>query len=111
MVELASDFLDRSTPIFRDDVCFFISQSGNPCYVYILKTGGGGGRATILVEGDQERIQAVGVKEMWKGKGGKGIPKVAGTIADYVLPLKRRRTEGWKPGRIGGCKGYRRYGD
>lgn len=29
MVELASDFLDRQTPIFRDDVCFFISQSGN----------------------------------------------------------------------------------
>lgn len=28
MVELASDFLDRRTPIFRDDVCFFISQSG-----------------------------------------------------------------------------------
>lgn len=28
MVELASDFLDRSTPIFRDDVCFFVSQSG-----------------------------------------------------------------------------------
>lgn len=28
MVELASDFLDRGTPIFRDDVCFFISQSG-----------------------------------------------------------------------------------
>jgi len=28
MVDLASDFLDRSTPIFRDDVCFFISQSG-----------------------------------------------------------------------------------
>ncbi|XP_076440959.1 glutamine--fructose-6-phosphate aminotransferase [isomerizing] 2-like isoform X2 [Babylonia areolata] len=28
IVELASDFLDRSTPIFRDDVCFFISQSG-----------------------------------------------------------------------------------
>jgi glucosamine--fructose-6-phosphate aminotransferase (isomerizing) len=28
MVELASDFLDRHTPIFRDDVCFFISQSG-----------------------------------------------------------------------------------
>jgi len=27
-VELASDFLDRSCPIFRDDVCFFISQSG-----------------------------------------------------------------------------------
>lgn len=28
VVELASDFLDRCTPIFRDDVCFFISQSG-----------------------------------------------------------------------------------
>merc|ERR1719238_662565 len=28
MIDLASDFLDRSTPIFRDDVCIFISQSG-----------------------------------------------------------------------------------
>ncbi|XP_035826139.1 glutamine--fructose-6-phosphate aminotransferase [isomerizing] 2 [Aplysia californica] len=28
MVELASDFLDRNTPVFRDDVVFFISQSG-----------------------------------------------------------------------------------
>lgn len=28
VLELASDFLDRETPIFRDDVCFFISQSG-----------------------------------------------------------------------------------
>lgn len=28
MVELASDFLDRCTPVFRDDVCIFISQSG-----------------------------------------------------------------------------------
>merc|ERR1711922_93529 len=28
MGALASDFLDRNTPIFRDDVCFFISQSG-----------------------------------------------------------------------------------
>ncbi|RKO97441.1 hypothetical protein CXG81DRAFT_26991 [Caulochytrium protostelioides] len=27
-VELASDFLDRRTPIFRDDVCVFVSQSG-----------------------------------------------------------------------------------
>ncbi|KAJ1973286.1 glutamine--fructose-6-phosphate transaminase (isomerizing), partial [Dimargaris cristalligena] len=26
--ELASDFLDRRCPIFRDDVCIFISQSG-----------------------------------------------------------------------------------
>ena len=25
---LASDFLDRNTPIFTDDACFFISQSG-----------------------------------------------------------------------------------
>ena len=28
MIELASDFMDRNTPVFRDDVCFFISQSG-----------------------------------------------------------------------------------
>lgn len=28
MTELASDFLDRRCPIFRDDVCFFVSQSG-----------------------------------------------------------------------------------
>merc|ERR1719427_1441943 len=28
MIDLASDFLDRTTPIFRDDACFFISQSG-----------------------------------------------------------------------------------
>eukprot|EP00048_Salpingoeca_helianthica_P021670 m.13678 g.13678 ORF g.13678 m.13678 type:complete len:681 (+) comp6239_c0_seq1:71-2113(+) len=28
IVDIASDFLDRSCPIFRDDVCFFISQSG-----------------------------------------------------------------------------------
>ncbi|VDD94809.1 unnamed protein product [Enterobius vermicularis] len=28
VLELASDFLDRETPVFRDDVCFFISQSG-----------------------------------------------------------------------------------
>ncbi|OON20707.1 glutamine-fructose-6-phosphate transaminase [Opisthorchis viverrini] len=28
MVELASDLLDRRTPIFRDDVCVFVSQSG-----------------------------------------------------------------------------------
>jgi len=28
MIDLASDFIDRSTPVFRDDVCFFISQSG-----------------------------------------------------------------------------------
>ncbi|XP_049850412.1 glutamine--fructose-6-phosphate aminotransferase [isomerizing] 2-like [Schistocerca gregaria] len=26
--EIASDFLDRSPPIFRDDTCFFVSQSG-----------------------------------------------------------------------------------
>lgn len=38
MVELASDFLDRNTPVFRDDVCFFISQSGanNTCNLGIL---------------------------------------------------------------------------
>lgn len=27
-VELASDFLDRKCPVFRDDVCCFVSQSG-----------------------------------------------------------------------------------
>lgn len=27
-VELANDFMDRKTPIFRDDVCFFVTQSG-----------------------------------------------------------------------------------
>jgi glucosamine--fructose-6-phosphate aminotransferase (isomerizing) len=27
-VELASDFLDRRCPIFRSDVCIFVSQSG-----------------------------------------------------------------------------------
>jgi len=27
-VELASDFLDRKTPIFRDDICVLVSQSG-----------------------------------------------------------------------------------
>ncbi|PNH04315.1 Glucosamine--fructose-6-phosphate aminotransferase [isomerizing], partial [Tetrabaena socialis] len=27
-LELASDFLDRRGPIFRDDTCFFLSQSG-----------------------------------------------------------------------------------
>lgn len=28
IVDVASDFLDRECPVFRDDVCFFISQSG-----------------------------------------------------------------------------------
>lgn len=28
ITELASDFLDRRSPIFRDDVCLFVSQSG-----------------------------------------------------------------------------------
>lgn len=27
-VDLASDFLDRRSPVFRDDVCIFVSQSG-----------------------------------------------------------------------------------
>lgn len=27
-VELASDFLDREAPVFRDDTCIFVSQSG-----------------------------------------------------------------------------------
>ncbi|KAK9477791.1 hypothetical protein V1514DRAFT_320749 [Lipomyces japonicus] len=28
VVELASDFLDRRSPVFRDDTCIFVSQSG-----------------------------------------------------------------------------------
>lgn len=38
MVEMSSDFVDRSTPIFRDDVAFFISQSGrfHACMIYGL---------------------------------------------------------------------------
>lgn len=36
MVELASDFLDRNTPVFRDDVCFFISQSGKETISYFV---------------------------------------------------------------------------
>ncbi|VDK40298.1 unnamed protein product [Taenia asiatica] len=44
MVELASDFLDRRTPVFRDDVCIFISQSGETADTllalrYCLKRG------------------------------------------------------------------------
>ncbi|VDM28296.1 unnamed protein product [Hydatigera taeniaeformis] len=44
MVELASDFLDRRTPVFRDDVCVFISQSGETADTllalrYCLKRG------------------------------------------------------------------------
>lgn len=45
MVELASDFLDRNTPVFRDDVCFFISQSGK-----LLKMNVRPGRLDILNE-------------------------------------------------------------
>merc|ERR1711922_85365 len=40
MIDLASDFLDRNTPIFRDDVCFFISQSGGALIVGITNTVG-----------------------------------------------------------------------
>lgn len=27
-IEIASDFMDRKSPVFRDDTCFFVSQSG-----------------------------------------------------------------------------------
>ena len=37
MVELASDFLDRSVPIFRDDVVFFVSQSGQQSLVQYIR--------------------------------------------------------------------------
>lgn len=39
MVELASDFLDRNTPVFRDDVCFFISQSGWLAFAFFHPRG------------------------------------------------------------------------
>ena len=34
VVELASDFIDRQPPIFRDDVCCFVSQSGETADTY-----------------------------------------------------------------------------
>jgi len=33
MVDLASDFLDRKTPVFRDDVAIFLSQSGEAFFL------------------------------------------------------------------------------
>lgn len=49
MVELASDFLDRNTPVFRDDVCFFLSQSGTGSlpqpHSLLPRIEGGGSRA------------------------------------------------------------------
>ncbi|XP_038651665.1 glutamine--fructose-6-phosphate aminotransferase [isomerizing] 2-like isoform X3 [Scyliorhinus canicula] len=48
MVELASDFLDRRTPVFRDDVCFFISQSGETADTLMaLRYSKGHGALTI----------------------------------------------------------------
>ncbi|XP_078405875.1 glutamine--fructose-6-phosphate aminotransferase [isomerizing] 2-like [Cetorhinus maximus] len=48
MVELASDFLDRSTPVFRDDVCFLISQSGETADTFMaLRYCKGRGAFTI----------------------------------------------------------------
>eukprot|EP00002_Diphylleia_rotans_P036885 TRINITY_DN8181_c0_g1_i1.p1 TRINITY_DN8181_c0_g1~~TRINITY_DN8181_c0_g1_i1.p1 ORF type:complete len:692 (+),score=141.46 TRINITY_DN8181_c0_g1_i1:93-2168(+) len=43
-VELASDMMDRKTPIFRDDTCFFVSQSGETadtmhCLDYCISRG------------------------------------------------------------------------
>lgn len=42
MVELASDFMDRNTPVFRDDVCFFISQSGMILFLFLALVWGRG---------------------------------------------------------------------
>ncbi|KAJ1919974.1 glutamine--fructose-6-phosphate transaminase (isomerizing) [Mycoemilia scoparia] len=43
-IDIASDFLDRKSPIFRDDVCIFVSQSGETadtilCMRYCLERG------------------------------------------------------------------------
>ena len=35
IIERASDFLDRRPPIYRDDICFFMSQTGK-LYHWIL---------------------------------------------------------------------------
>ena len=39
MLELASDLVDRKCPIFRDDTCVFVSQSGETADT--LQVGGG----------------------------------------------------------------------
>jgi glucosamine 6-phosphate synthetase-like amidotransferase/phosphosugar isomerase protein len=48
-LELASDLLDRKCPIFRDDTCVFVSQSGETAdtlraleYAKVRGRGGGG---------------------------------------------------------------------
>jgi glucosamine 6-phosphate synthetase-like amidotransferase/phosphosugar isomerase protein len=51
VLELASDLLDRRCPIFRDDTCVFVSQSGETAdtlraleyaKVWVVKGAGGG---------------------------------------------------------------------
>lgn len=51
MVELASDFLDRNTPVFRDDVCFFISQSGEEAVLPSLEWNLVFASSILLLEG------------------------------------------------------------
>lgn len=36
MVEFVSDFLDRNIFVFRDDVCFFISQLGEIVDIFLV---------------------------------------------------------------------------
>ena len=39
VIELGSDFLDRLCPVFRDDVCIFISQSGGNFNLFFFEIG------------------------------------------------------------------------
>lgn len=94
MVELASDFLDRNTPVFRDDVCFFISQSGTvslyhplaPLFPVNVHLGGKRWRGQILapacVVRGREEI-GTGVLEMgWKESG--SPPSICLLLRDFV---------------------------
>lgn len=49
-VDIASDFLDRSPPIFRDDTCIFVSQSGETAdSMQVLKYCRAAGALTVGV--------------------------------------------------------------
>ncbi|CAO3598531.1 unnamed protein product [Absidia cylindrospora] len=65
-MELASDFLDRLAPVFRDDVCVFVSQSGETADTilamrYCLKRGALGVGITNTVGSSISRETHCGV--------------------------------------------------
>jgi glucosamine 6-phosphate synthetase-like amidotransferase/phosphosugar isomerase protein len=61
MVDLSSDFLDRQTPIFRDDVCFFISQSGETADTLMALRF-----VFIGIKNRKETLQKLKVKKSYK---------------------------------------------